>query len=62
MSDRVRPIAQTMTIPEASVVNVRVDRCRPDHDSGLLEPSEPLMVFAVGKLFLNATEHPTKHR
>lgn len=56
---RVHLIAQTMTISEARVSNVRVDRRWTDHVSGLLETSEPLMVSAVGKLYIKATQHPT---
>ena len=62
ISYHVHLIAQTMTIPEARVSNVRVDRRRTDHVSGLLEPSEPLMVSAVDKLFLKAAGHLTQHR
>src|ERR1039457_2347801 len=58
----VRPIAQTLTISEARVYYVRVDRRRSDQVSGLLEQTKPLMVSAVGNLFLDATEHPTQHR
>ena len=59
MSYWVLPIAQTMTIPEARVRNVRVDRSRLDQVSGLLEQAEPLMVSAVGNIIFKATEHPT---
>jgi hypothetical protein len=59
ISYRVRPFAQTMTISAVSVKSVRADRRRTDKVSDLHEHTKPLMVSAVGKLFLKATEHPT---
>jgi hypothetical protein len=59
ISYRVRPFAQTMTISVVNVKSVRVERRRTDKVSDLLEQTKSLMVSAVGKLFLKATEHPT---